>query len=35
MHPQPDIYSLFVPLLITLSLVCTLALQFAFNGDDF
>jgi hypothetical protein len=35
MQPQPEICNLFVPLLITLGLICTVALQYAFNGNDF
>jgi hypothetical protein len=27
--------NLFVPMAITLGLICTVALQFAFNGSDF
>ncbi len=27
--------NMFIPLAITLGLICTVALQLAFNGDDF
>ena len=33
--PNEVLCNLFVPLLITLGLICTVALQYAFNGDDF
>ena len=35
MQPQHEICNLFVPLVITLGLICTVALQYAFNGEDF
>ena len=35
MQPQPEMCSLFVPLLITLGLICVVALQYAFHGDEF
>lgn len=36
MPPQNEIIcNLFVPMVITLGLICTVALQFAFNGNDF
>jgi hypothetical protein len=36
MSPANEVLcSLFVPLAITLGLICVVALQYAFHGDDF